>query len=522
MGSGLHTDNSPPGEDCCAIIAEWNRKHGDRVHVVTATQAEFFAHLEKTPNLPVHRGEWTDWWSDGPASTPVDTILYRNAQRSRVMIRALDPKQAIVPDNELTAIDKKLLLYAEHTFGYSATSDTSLLAQQVFTRKSQHAIEADELSSAALYRILRRRGEGEFADRRPLDYRVINPLAGKVRSAAYLPLDRWETPLIEGGLRVVDAAGRVYPHQIERRPRGAAAAIVVELDPGEERRLKIEPAPRREEAKPPAGESFENAFYRARWDGAKGLIEIVDKSTGAQILSPDAAGGLGCPVYQVFPKGSRNQAGRTSGPRTRPRDEMITFGRCTRVARVASGSVLDRWEFHYQVPGATRYVLSATFFHALPQIELTASMEKVDVRDPEGMYVFFPVAAEGGIWRLDKPGAPIRPGLDQLPGACCDYYCIQHGAALAGKRNGVIYTTLDAPLIHLGKLRLWNYSTSIEPTGPIYSWLTNNKWETNFRISNGGAYEFRYVIEAGAAYADPARAMAQCRALSYPPLVARA
>ena len=52
-------------------------------------------------------------------------------------------------------------------------------------------------------------------------------------------------------------------------------------------------------------------------------------------------------------------------------------------------------------------------------------------------------------------------------------------------------------MVQLGKLRLWTYSTSIEPTGPLYSWLTNNKWETNFRLSCGGAYDFRYVIQMG-------------------------
>ena len=123
MGSGLYTDNSPPGEQYCRIIQQWNAKHGRAVHVRTATQAEFFQHLEQhAGNLPVHRGEWTDWWSEGVAATPQDTLVFRNAQRTRHLIDLLDPEGKVVSPERRAAIDDKLMLYAEHTFGYSHTS----------------------------------------------------------------------------------------------------------------------------------------------------------------------------------------------------------------------------------------------------------------------------------------------------------------------------------------------------------------------------------------------------------------
>lgn len=101
-----------------------------------------------------------------------------------------------------------------------------------------------------------------------------------------------------------------------------------------------------------------------------------------------------------------------------------------------------------------------------------------------------------GVWHLDKPGGLMRPGLDQIPSTCTDYYCVQDGAAYLGGQCGVTLTTLDAPLIHLGDTRLWQYSTAIVPKGPAYSWLTNNKWECNFPLDTGGNFEFRYVLEA--------------------------
>jgi hypothetical protein len=519
-GSGVYTDNSPVTDRHCALVEQWNSKHGSQVYLRTAILADFFARLEKAPGIPVHRGEWTDWWSEGVGSAPLDTLIFRNAQRQRHMIDMLDSDHRIVPAGRLEEIDRKLFLYAEHTFGYSHTSSSTVLTHQVFLGKTKHAVDADQLAGKAVFEILRSNGEGGFVADRPAGYTVWNPLPEPVRGAAYLPLDFWEAPFESAGFEVMDESGKPVPHQIVSSPRGWNVAVTAELGAGGRRKFRLEPAPRKESKPGPAGESFENRFYRAAWREDSGIVSFVDRATGLETLDP-ARGALASPVYQIFPGAERYPAGRVSGKRVRPREE-VSRGELKSIRRTDSGPVFERWEFDYQVAGASRYVLAAVFFHELPHVELTVSIVKTDVRDPEGMYVLFPlVAGADALWHLDKPGAMIRPGRDQLPRACCDYYCIQQGAALAGARAGVVLATPDAPLVQIGALRLWTFTTSIEPTGPLYSWLTNNKWETNFKISCGGAYDFRYLLEAGAAYASVPRAAARLRQLSYPPVAMR-
>ena len=520
MGNAVYTDNGPAGDHYCDIIRQWNSVHGDQIHIRTATLAEFFKHVEQTvPAIPSHRGEWTDWWSEGVAATPMDTLLFRNAQRTRHLITRLDARHRVVSPERIEELDRRLALYAEHTFGYSNTSSHSLLTHQVFTRKTAHAIQADELAGQALVEVLRQRGEGEFSARRPLTYKVINPLDRPVRAAVQLPVDYWEEPFVAQGVRVIGPDGASLPCQLEPAPRGRVIVTPVELLPGAELALRVEKGST-SNSQSGNSQGFTNAFYRAAWDERRGIFSLVDAASGNELLKPDG-GGLGCPIYQVFPEGNRGSAaGFGFSARNIPKDK-VTVGKCTGARRVSTGEVCERWELSYEVPGTRSYVLTATFYHGLPQIELAARVEKTDVMDPEGLYVFFPLEMDGGIWHLDKPGGPIRPGLDQLPGSCCDYYCLQAGAALVAKGGGVALTILDAPLVQIGKLKLWSYSTSIVPTGSLFSWLTNNKWETNFRLTCGGRYEFRYVLQVSPTFSDAREAIHVCQANSMPPVVVR-
>lgn len=59
--------------------------------------------------------------------------------------------------------------------------------------------------------------------------------------------------------------------------------------------------------------------------------------------------------------------------------------------------------------------------------------------------------------------------------------------------------TKDAPLIALGDLRtkpvrLCDGHDKAQNKAPVYSWVMNNYWETNFRVNLGGFYEFAYTM----------------------------
>ena len=524
-GSGLCTDNSPPGDAYCGLIADWNAKHGDRVKIRTATLREFFSHLEAhEPNCPVHRGDWPDWWSDGIAASPRDTLLFRHAQRTKRLLEHLDPGALIVSPGERTALSASLALFAEHTFGHSETFSGSLLTQQVFARKSMLAAQADEAVSRAYDRVRTTLGEGQIRADRPGRYTVLNPLAVPQTAVASLPLDGWESTAVHAGFTVRDAHGLARPHQLEKIARGWWAHVVVQLPASGQMELALDFTARAEPpalAETPDPDGFANAHYAVTFAAQRGLVSLRDVATGTELIATGSGPGLGAPVWQHFPGGDRSAAGcYLMAPRTIP-PSVIHHGQLVARRCTADGPVYREWELDYAVPGTHRYALQVRCHHDLPHLTLTAKVHKVALRDPEGLYVSFPFAVPGGTWHLDRAGGSVRPGLDQLPGSCCDYYAVLDGAACCGPTTGVAWTTLDAPLVQVGRLRLWEYGTTIEPHGPLYSWIANNKWECNYPIYIADNCEFRYVIEAGPALGVPSRALAAVKQATVPLVVLR-
>lgn len=68
-----------------------------------------------------------------------------------------------------------------------------------------------------------------------------------------------------------------------------------------------------------------------------------------------------------------------------------------------------------------------------------------------------------------------------------------------GEQESVLINTQDTPLIYMGQLEhhpIVLCDSRQENNGrPVYSWVMNNTWETNFRMDLSGFGEFNYALE---------------------------
>ncbi|WP_240421361.1 hypothetical protein [Paenibacillus periandrae] len=162
MASGLLTDNAPPNGENMEFIQKWNEVHGEHIQIEMATLSDFFSHLRKRPEeIPVHRGDWPDWWNDGAVSTPLHTQIFRDAQRTLRRVKQLDAGRRYVNAELVGQAEHRMMMFAEHTWGHfaSVSEPWNLQNHALAVRKEAFAAEAHYYAKSALDQVLQALGE---------------------------------------------------------------------------------------------------------------------------------------------------------------------------------------------------------------------------------------------------------------------------------------------------------------------------------------------------------------------------
>lgn len=558
MLSGLPTDNGSPNAKMMEFVNEWNEKHGEEICIVPATLDDFFAEVrqyaEQHPNaIPVHRGDWPDWWTDGACSTPRHVQIFREAQRVYHKVKQLDPEHHIVSAERIQKLEYELALFAEHTWGYhsSVSEPWNPFVQELGSRKEAYAANASTLAHTALYDILESRGEALLAPDRPMRFKILNPYDYAQSDVTQLIMENWHYNLIKEGFEVVgEQDGIVYPSQMVLVPRGVIVSVPMLLQPKEERVLKIQPL-----SELPAKTAFQNdyvgsdrmmdmippevpammatstyletPYVRIDWEKGQGITSWIDKRTNQNMLRADRNHHAFSPVYDVTKAESidnKNEVRRKMGRNRKGPDAVISVGTLVSAHVIENGDVFSKVQLTYEVDGCDHYSLLITAYADRTRVDVAVRMHKNSVWDPENLYVSLPfgsaIAADPieQLW-IDKVGVLVRPRIDQLEGSLADYYSVGEGVAYVGNTQGVIIAMPDTPLIQLGSLAyesrlLSGHPKLAEDPAHLYSWTMNNYWETNFAATLGGFYEFRYCVAWGEAYASPERAIEACKSMN--------
>lgn len=558
---GLLRDNAAPNGEVMAFIHRWNEKHGDQIEIEMTTLNRFFDHVRKqTAPIPTYRGDWPDWWTDGVVSTAAHTEVFRDAQRTLRMVKKLGEGRSSLDSRQIAEAEHQLMMYAEHTWGYhsSVYEPWHPMVHALAVRKEAYAANASRSVYTLLDEVMHERGEALLQAGLPFRYKVINPYEHPYRGFAHLYLEGWEPSMFPTGFEVYEEAEGepVIPHQMESVSRGNQISILLELAPKEERYYRIRPNKEEGSATtsstrlkgndgvydlqdlfPGSGgvsaasgrrlliseNHIESDHVRISWENEKGIVSWIDKSTGRDLIKEGSPHGAFTPLYEVTPapsEGKMADVRRRMGRNRKGPDVRRFAGRLAGVNAVVQGELYGVVELRYELEGTSHYSLYLKVYRGMPRVDVSVRMHKESVWDPENVYLSLPFRASGAqnqLW-LDKAGAAVRPGLDQLPGTLLDYYCIQEGIAHLSEGSGLLVAAPDTPLIQTGPLehgrRLLQGQQDGESEHPVYAWLLTNYWETNFKATLGGFYEFRFRLQWGAEWDSPEKAFQQCEALN--------
>lgn len=520
--SGVFSDNAPVNPSIAATAERFNERYGDEFTLRMVTLEELYRLIrDKVADAPVYRGAINDWWGNGVGSTPYSVKHYKEALRIARGCERLEAKTGVIDAALRDATDDAALLYAEHTWGHSATATDpcDTLVTDLDIRKTSYASKAHE--AASLRRAKQQHLLGDILRYYATSGRVK---VVSLRSAeAVLPVEFYVETLSLPAVRVTDTAtGEVLPVQLSGHPRGVRISFLARFAAGEEKIFSYEeqPAPPqtfytrtawigsdrvRDIVNNYDSESFrlpytlENEWFRIAYRVGEGFTSFFCKSEGRELLRP----GLDkffTPIYENTAIRSDAYRERSIlGRNVRGLHAVQHQGILQSVQVTDHGDIFDRVRFIFSLEGTRSAVLILKMYRSLPRIEFTLQLAKTLSDDIESIYLPLSLDLPAGECWIHSGKVAMRPGIDQLPGSNMEYYIADEGLVYQFGQTGLLINTLDTPLLYQGQLKhhpiVLCDNKPENNARPVFSWVMNNTWETNFKTDLSGYGEFRYSLE---------------------------
>ncbi len=525
--SGNMTDNSPPSLRIPEFIADFNGRHDDiQMEMVTLDQFFGILRAEDAP-IPTYSGDWTDWWADGIASTPSDLMFYRQAERKLSMVCKADPEAVVAGKENIETAISNLIQYSEHTWGYSSSITEPFHPQvnRLDQWKRLFALKADEAATIAYENITWAKGETPLSLHKELYFRAVNPNSFPVHDMLLLDLEHFYG---HHNFKIIDRdTGEDVKFQISRYSRGPEICIDADLTAGQTKTFQMIEIPTTLRTPPLCAQNgiegvydlnhvyeaavrkggaanakcLENDWIRIEYEIGVGITSIYNKCASRELIDRSRQYLPFTPIYEVTHRGmyeDYHSVRRNMGRNRKMPKTCRSAGKLADIRVLENGDLYTLVELCYELDGMQDCAVLLKVMKQIHRFYVDFRFHKTSVWEPENVYLSFNLTT-GGKEEIyaDKTGCVFRPRIDQLPGSCIDFYSLQNGLAWVGEKDSLILTMQDTPLLWMGPIE-WHPIKLMGEGEPnctdTYAWVMNNLWETNFKASLGGFYQFRYAL----------------------------
>ena len=530
--SGVFSDNAPINPAIADTVALFNEKYGEEVTMHMVTLQELYDKIrDKVQDAPVYRGAINDWWGNGVGSTPYAVKHYKEAVRLNHICDRLEEKTGVHNEELIQAYGDNSLLYAEHTWGHSATvtNPYDTMVTNLDMRKNSYASKAHE--AAAMRKNEQCHKLGDIL-------RYYN-LSGKVKAVStshqkrVFPVEFYVETLSLSAVKVTDDKTKQEMEvQLSAHPRGVLISFLAEFEPMEEKTFTYEeqPAPSQalftrtawvgaervrdivntydpESYKLPYG--LENDFFQIKWKVGEGITSFYNKKAEVEMCKSGLETFF-TPVYERTEIRKGVYAERSLiGRNIRGLHAEQYQGDLTDVKILDHGPVFTKVELIFTLEGTYHSSVVIKMYRHLPKIEFSYRVAKTLSEDIESLYLPLSLNLPDAEVMIQNGGVTMRPGIDQLPGTNMEYYIADEGLVYRTKDQTILVNTFDTPLLYMGEMEshpiLLCDNKEENNKRPVYSWIMNNTWETNFKMDLSGFSEFRYgveIVEQGTAEKD--------------------
>lgn len=523
--SGVFSDNAPPAVEIMEMINAYNRVYDDvKIRMVSLPEL-YEAVRDSIADAPVYRGDLTDWWANGVGSTPYAVKHYREARHAYHLNERLDPQAAEKYPQLFACAQDNLMLYAEHTWGHSSTItnpyDTMTLNLDI--RKNSYASKAHEASAVILHRIMKEKGDIFRYYNTDGTIRVynVNKTAGPQVVEFYIESMDMPDAVIQ------KEDGQEIRCQVSKHPRGRKITFVDTFAAGEEKTYTYKSSEAKEETLNTrqcySGSErvrdivntydtetyhlpyyFENDFFQLSYRVGEGITSFIDKRTGKELTGKGEAPFF-TPIYEVTKIRSHKNVEcpeelerRLLGRNIRGTHAELFCGKLVDLICEERGEVFTLLRLKYKLPGSIHTEVVLKFYAALPRIDFTLELGKTLSTDIESIFMPLSLTFGDSSLYLRKGEEAFRPGIDQIPDTCMEFYMSDQGLAYVAENGGAVIAMRDTPLVYMGEMRhhpiVLCDGKKENNERPVYSWVMNNMWETNFKMDLAGFGEYRYSL----------------------------
>jgi len=459
-------DNGGPDEALADWVKAWNENHFSP-HLIISTHQCLFEEFEERhgTELPILSGDMTPYWEDGALSTARETVMVRRAASKLISLQTLMATSLpeLYRPEEFDRIWRQIVLWDEHTWGaWNSVSDPDLpFVTQQWLIKQSYALN----SSAGVGKL-----QDELNSEDTGNYALLNSLSCPGNVTGRLNSEKHQGRQFK----------RVDGKQLLQQQIGSDLLYQTSFSSGWERvELGRSDSPISEPASR-SGElplKVENAFFILEIAADTGAISrIRDKDLDLELLLE----GMDLGELSYVPQRDLNQ---------------IKHCHNARLVVHETGDLCHMIVIECELAGCRKLELEYLIYHASKRIDLLVRVDKLAVREKESLHLAFPFALEGSLLRYDSACAPLLVETDQLPGMCRNFISAGSYFDLSSPDYGITVATPDTPLFEVGDLTgELPWLERLDNPGPLWSYLMNNIWHTNYKADQEGKCEFRYCL----------------------------
>jgi hypothetical protein len=446
-------------------------------------------------HIPTYNGDGGPYWELGIGSDAYYIAMERasesrgpSAEKLSTIASLIDPRIAV----DKAALDEmwaNMILMDEHTWGsaISVSDPASSEAREQLSIKDSFAIRAQEGVDSLMKAGMATLANSISAGANSLI--VFNTL--NWRRSGFIELD------LKKGQELYDSlSDSVIPIQIVRAENelNRVRFIAEDVPPVGYKVYRLRATTARLTPPTPLQSTvLESPYYRVELDAASGAVRsIYDKDLRRELVDRQSDYRLGQYLYVTDANPANNQHMTWYRGKLDLQIHPSRNGKILSVIRTPYG-----WEAQMEstATNTPSIATSIRLFEHEKKIEFVEEIEKDKVVDKEAVYFAFPFAVNHPQFQYELQTTSMDPAKDMYPGAGHEWFSVQHWVSIQADGISVSVLPIDVPLVTLGDVDRGQWlDTFGERRGTIFSFAMNNYWEDNYVGSQGGKFQFRYVI----------------------------